>query len=237
MPDPGGIGLQQPFQPGLGQAQKAQHQRQACPALVTAKGVKDLPGLAGVEGAREDRAHNHIGRDQGHCFLGIEAELGSLALTGLACVRTWALPRSLGCRLGLKPFHHGLHRPFHQGKHPSQLGDLQGLIDQAPLALPFGPIYRKESLANQGLQEPLGVGMFREGLWFFYEHLAHQVRLVDQDQLQPETTGAANADAEIPLIQQAKPGAQAPAQALEQIGGEGLGLGPDRLAGLWPRLG
>ena len=118
------------------------------------------------------------------------------------------------------------------------MGHLQGLIDQAPLALPLGPIHRKEALANQGLQDPLGVGVLGEGLRFLHQHLTHQGRPVDQHHLQAQDVGAANADPEIPLVEQAKPGAQAPAQALEQVGGEGLGLGPDRLPCLQPyRLG
>ena len=126
---------------------------------------------------------------------------------------------------------------MHQGKDPSQLGHLEGLINQAPLALPLGPIHRKEALANQGLQDPLGVGVFWEGLGFLHQHLTHQVRPVDQHHLQAQDVGAANADPEIPLVEQAKPGAQTPAKALEQVGGEGLGLGPDRFPcaqlGVW----
>ena len=105
------------MQPGLGQAQQAQHQCQAGPALVTGKGRKNFLGLVGVERLGEDGANDHISRDQGHGFLGIDAEFSPVGLADRAGSLDGELPlvlaKVLGCLLGPNPFNHGLHRVLH----------------------------------------------------------------------------------------------------------------------------
>ena len=63
--------------------------------MVAGKGGKDRPGFAGVEGPREDRAHDHIGRHQAHRLLGIEAEVRFFSLACLALAWGWRARLSL----------------------------------------------------------------------------------------------------------------------------------------------
>ena len=101
-PDRAGMALQVALQPPLRQPQQPQHQRLARPPLVAAKGRKNRAGLCRRQGPRQDRAHDHIGCDQGHLLVDVHGP-------GLQ-------PR--------QPRQKRLHRAAHLGEHLAQLGPL-----------------------------------------------------------------------------------------------------------------
>ena len=205
------MGGQVALQPAARQPQKAQHQGPARPFLVAGKRRKDRLSLGPLERPRQYRAHEHIGRHQ--CHLGV-------GINGAAFNR--AAIRQASIQLGLQPRHKGFNCPLHLGQHPLQLGYLEGLVHQPPLLGPLLTVHREDRPADQRLQDPQGVGVLWEGLHLAHHHLAHRRRVIHQQQVQPHQPHRSHGDAEVPFVQQAKPGIQAATDAAQKIRGVGL---------------
>ena len=203
--DRGGIPGQVALQAPARQPQQAQHQRPTSSLLVASEGRKNRLSLRPFQRPRQNCAHDHIGCHQSHLGIGIHrAAIG----------------------LGLQPRQTGPASCCHLRQDPLQLGHLEGLVQEPALLGPLLAVHRKDSPTDQGLQDPEHVGMLGESLHLAHQHLAHCRRLVYQQQVQPHESQRPHRNAEVPFIEQAKPGIKAPADAPQKI----------RRVGLWRRI-